>query len=124
MVAVVIVASLISAIGCTRAMLISDDEWGQQGMDYKGGYLIRTIDGREIRAMRIAKKDSSLIISEYRDSAQVGDSRLEIPETNIESIKKTKIWWFGTILGITAFGGVCYFAWMIALGKGLSHWEN
>jgi hypothetical protein len=117
----VIIASLISTLGCTRAMLISENEWDQKIEEYEGDYRIRTINGDEIEVMRFAKTDSSLIIYEYRDNDRIRIDRLELHMNEIESIEKSKIWWSGTILGIAIFGAVGYFVCMVALGYALSN---
>lgn len=116
---VIIVVSMISTIGCTRAILVPDKEWDQQEVEHKGAYRIRTIDGLEIKAMRFVETDSSLVIYEYRDHERGELDPLELPKNEIESITKSKTWWSGTIIGIVIIGSVAYIAALVAFTSGL-----
>lgn len=100
-------------------MIVSDKEWNQQEVEYKGAYCIRTIDGLEIKAMRLVETDSSLVIYEYRDHERDEIDPLELPKSEIESITKSKTWWSGTITGIVIIGYVAYIAALVAFTSGL-----
>ncbi len=103
-------------------MIVADDDWDQKESEYKGNYLIRTVDGREIKATRFAKTDSSLILYEYNSKEESENIPLEIPENEIESIEETKFWWLGTVAGGTiCIGVVGYTAWLAYFAYGFSH---
>ena len=102
-------------------MIVADDDWDQKESEYKGNYLIRTVDGREIKATRFAKTDSSLILYEYNSKEESDNIPLEMPENEIESIEKSKINWPGIVLGIGFIGALGYTAFLAYSAYGFSH---
>jgi hypothetical protein len=103
-------------------MIVPDSEWDRPEEKYNGDYTILTIDGREINAETFARTDSSVIIYKLKGEKEgTGASRIELPINDIESIKETKFWWLGTIVGIPVLSLVAYTAFLALLGIGLSN---
>ena len=105
---VLLVASMVSTIGCAKkAMLVSDSDWDPHEEMYEGYFRIKLTDGRDFEARRIARTDSSVVIYElFRNRERIEIDPLEIRLSDIDSIKKSKVWWPGTIAIIVVIGGV------------------
>lgn len=122
---VFLVATLISTASCEKAMLVSDSEWDPHEAMYEGYFRIKLTDGRDFKARRIARTDSSVVIYElYRYQERIEIDPLEVPMSDIDYIKKSKIWWPGTIAIIVVVGGaIGYVAYMVAVASALSNFD-
>ena len=113
---VLLIASMVSTVGCAKkSMLVSDSDWDPHEEMYEGYFRIKLIDGRDFEAGRIARTDSSVVIYElYRNGERIEVDPLKIRMSDIDCIKKSKIWWPATIAIIVVVGGAAGFAAYIA----------